>query len=47
VEIIKKIVNVQLSQVSQKIDGLEEMLATDASAVEDYKIQEIDRTITF
>jgi len=31
--------------VSKKIDGLEEMLATDANAMEDYKIQEIYLTV--
>jgi len=31
--------------MSKKIDGLEEKLATDENAVEDYKIQEIDPTI--
>jgi len=45
VRFINRLVNVQLSEVSKKIDGLEEMLATDANAMEDYKIQEIYLTV--
>jgi len=39
------LINVQLNEVSRKIEGLEGKLATDANPVEDYKIQTIDPTI--
>jgi len=45
VELINKLTNIQLSEVSKKIDGLEEKLATDANIVEDYKIQEVDPNV--
>jgi len=45
VELINRLINVQLNEVSWKIEGLEGKLATDANTVEDYKIQIIDPTI--
>jgi len=45
VELINRLINFQLNEVSRKIKGLEGRLATDANAVEDYKIQTIDPTI--
>jgi len=43
VELINRLINVQLNEVSEKIEGL----ATYANTVEDYKIQTIDPTIKF
>jgi len=43
VELINRLINVHLKEVSSKIEGL----ATDANTVEDYKIQTIDPTIKF
>jgi len=45
VELINRLINVQLNEVSRKIECLEGRLATDANTVEDYKIQTIDLTI--
>jgi len=45
VELINRLINVLLNEVSRKIEGLEGKLATDANTVEDYKIQTIDPTI--
>jgi len=45
VELINRLINVQLNEMSRKIEGLEGRLATDANTVEDYKIQTIDPTI--
>jgi len=42
VELINRLINVQLNEVSRKIEGLEGRLATDVNTVEDYKIQTID-----
>jgi len=39
VELINRLINIQLSEVSKKIDGLEEKLATDANIVEEYQIE--------
>jgi len=44
VELINRLINVQLNKGSRKIEGLEGRLATDAHTVEDYKIQTIDPT---
>jgi len=41
VELINRLKNVQLNEVTWKIEGLEGRLATDANTVEDYKIQTI------
>jgi len=45
VELFNSLLNVHLSEVSTKIGGFEVKLNTDAMAVEEYKIQEIDPTI--
>jgi len=45
VELINRLINVQLNEVSRKIEGLEGKLATDENTVEDYNIQTIDPTI--
>jgi len=45
VELINRLINVQLNKVSRKIEGLKGKLATNANTVEDYKTQTIDPTI--
>jgi len=37
VELIERLINFQLNEVSRKIEGLEGRLATNANTVEDYK----------
>jgi len=44
VELINRLINVQLNEVSRKLEGLEGRLATNANTAKDYKIQTIDPT---
>jgi len=44
-ELINRLINVQLSEVTKKIEGIEGQLTANRNKVEDYKIQTIDRTI--
>jgi len=43
--LISRLINIQLNEVSKKIDGLKEKLATDANIVENYKIQKVDPNV--
>jgi len=44
-ELINRLINVQLTEVTRKIEGIEGQLTANRNEVEDYKIQTIERTI--
>jgi len=44
-ELINRLINVQLSEVTRKIEETEGQLTANKTEVDDYKIQTIDRTI--